>query len=144
MPWFEWEMPPISPNHFNAWSSVPGTVWEGLGSAAMLEEAHHWGQALKFNSPTLLVVQIVSSQPLFLPLSLLLPPPWWTLTLWNHKPKLTLPFISFLGQGVYHSNRKVITPVKRCVCVHVCFCIQRTEYNLKGHSWVIIQPLVLR
>lgn len=62
--------------NLNTWSSVDGTVWEDFGHAAMLEEVCHWGQCLKLNppaalrSPFLLVIQNVSSQLLFPPLSL--------------------------------------------------------------------------
>jgi hypothetical protein len=44
----------------NAWASVSGTVWEGLGGVALLEEVCHWRWALSFPKPC---------QAQFLPLS---------------------------------------------------------------------------
>ena len=34
--------------YLNTQSPVSGTVWEGLGAVALLEEVSHWGWALKF------------------------------------------------------------------------------------------------
>jgi hypothetical protein len=31
--------------YLSAWSSVGGTLWEGLVGVALLEEVCHWGQA---------------------------------------------------------------------------------------------------
>jgi hypothetical protein len=33
--------------NWNSWSSVDGTIWEGLGSMALLEKMCHWRWALK-------------------------------------------------------------------------------------------------
>ena len=50
--------------HLNARSTVGGTVWEGLGGVALLEEVCHWGQALRFqdSSQTLSLLLEVLSQ----------------------------------------------------------------------------------
>ena len=34
----------------NTWPPVGGTVWEGLGHVALLEEVCQWGQALRFQN----------------------------------------------------------------------------------------------
>ena len=38
--------------HLNTWFPVPGSVWEGLGGVALLEEVHHLGWALRFQNLT--------------------------------------------------------------------------------------------
>jgi hypothetical protein len=34
---------PHRPMYLNAWLPVSGTVWEGLGGMALLEEVYHFG-----------------------------------------------------------------------------------------------------
>lgn len=34
----------------NTWYLVSGTIWGGLGDSALLEQEHHWGQALRLNA----------------------------------------------------------------------------------------------
>jgi hypothetical protein len=34
---------PLRRKYLHVWSSVGGTVWEGLGGVALLEEVRHWG-----------------------------------------------------------------------------------------------------
>jgi hypothetical protein len=54
-------------------NAIDGTVWEGLGGIALLEEVFHWGWALRFQKTTPLPSLINS----FLP-----PTPSPTLYLW--------------------------------------------------------------
>ena len=46
---------PLSPPHrlmsLNAWSSIGGTVWEGLEGVSLLVEVCHWKWALGFQKP---------------------------------------------------------------------------------------------
>ena len=54
--------------YLNAWSLVAGTVWEGLGGVAMLEEVWHWRLTLRvqrlqlFPTSSLSVSWLVSQQ----------------------------------------------------------------------------------
>lgn len=73
----------------NSWTLVnDGTVWEGSGGVALLEEVCQWGRAIRFDglmtfpvSSQLLVLTIPSAFAAMSPCSHKL------LSLWNRKPK---------------------------------------------------------
>lgn len=49
---FSFFLAPTRLIRLNIWSPVNGTIWEGLGGVALLEEVCFWGQALRFEKPT--------------------------------------------------------------------------------------------
>jgi hypothetical protein len=52
--------------YLNTWSSVGGTLWEGLEGVALLEEVCHWKWGLRFQK---LMPLPISALSLLLPLS---------------------------------------------------------------------------
>jgi hypothetical protein len=46
------------------WSSVSGTVWEGLGGVALFKDMCPWGQVLRFQK-TCVIPSVVSLLPLY-------------------------------------------------------------------------------
>jgi hypothetical protein len=42
---------------------IDGIVWEGLGGIGLLEEMHHWRQALKFQKPMTILGLLRPARP---------------------------------------------------------------------------------
>lgn len=99
-------------SHLTIWSSVGGTIWEGLGGVASLEEVCHLGQAWGFKRllPFLLCLPLVSyllikMWALSLSCCCTFALSSWTITPQNRKPSETLSFVSCLGVMFCQSNR---------------------------------------